>query len=263
MTLLVKFISLPSWLQILLWAVCAVAVGGLVTLVIRWSSSDQLRAEHNEQTGVVVAIVGFFYGLVVTALLVQAVGHFNEARAIVEREANLTEAVVRSARATSPELGEDARRYMLRYLHQVSTKEWPLQRIGQTQGISVNTLDTFYTVIQRFDPQDDKHCLSYSVLLGEMEKLYGARKARSFRMHMEVSAELWGVTIVGWVALVTLAMLMHLPSAWMHFLLACATSVSISIVCALILIFDTPFIGVISISPEPYEMAWHHLGGED
>jgi hypothetical protein len=45
--------------------------------------------------------------------------------------------------------------------------------------------------------------------------------------------------------------------------MVCATSVSISIACALILISDAPCIGDISISPEPYEMAWHHLGGED
>jgi len=41
--------------------------------------------------------------------------------------------------------------------------------------------------------------------------------------------------------------------SWLHFLMVCATSVSISIAC----------VGDISICPDLYEMAWHCLGGED
>lgn len=73
---------------------------------------------------------------------------------------------------------------------------------------------------------------------------------------------LWCACAVAIGGMLTL-IIRYLPRAWMHFLLACTTSITISIVCALILIFDTPFSGDISISRESYVMAWHRLGGED
>jgi hypothetical protein len=259
--LLIDFISLPSWAQILIWAAGGLVLSSVVTTAVRSITSAEFRAEHNDETGVIVAIVGVFYGLVVTALLVKAVTHFDSAKAVVEREANFVDAVVRQAAATSPELGKATRDFMLRYLQQTTELEWPQLQQGHHTDVTTTTLDSLSALVGCFAPADDKQRITYSSLLTDLDHLYEARRERSFRLHNEVSIELWTVSLAGECGLVFFAMLMQMRSRWMHFLMASALSVSISVVFALILIFDTPFSGDISISPEPYEMVRARLGG--
>jgi hypothetical protein len=248
----IQFISLPSWLQLLIWALGGIALGGAVTLAVRRITSPNLRAEHNDETGVVVAIVGVFYALIVTALLVKAVAHFDAANVIVEREANLASSVVHLARATSSDLGEAATRDVARYLRETVELEWPIQQEGRAADLTFKALDALADRILRFEPADDNQRAVYSSLVAELARLHDARLERSFRVHTEIPIELWSVSIAGEIGLVLFAMLMQMRSVWMHFLMASALSVSISVVFALILIFDTPFSGDICVSPAPY-----------
>lgn len=259
MQMFYDFISLPSWQQITIWGAGGVLLGGLITPLVRSTTSAGFRAEHNDETGVIVAIVGVFYGLIVTSLLVQAIGHFDKAQSVVEDEANHAEAVVRLANATSPALGKVVSQRIRNYLEQVILVEWPKQRQGNSHGSSIQTLERLSIVVQEYTPGDDKQRANCALLLSELDQLHRARKERSFRIGAQISPELWGVSLAGEVLLVFFAMLMHIRSRWMHFLMASALSVSISMVFALILIFDTPFAGDISIDPEPYEVLWRHL----
>lgn len=259
MQIFYDFISLPSWLQIAIWGAGGVLLGGLVTPLVRGTTSADFRAEHNDETGVIVAIVGVFYGLIVTSLLVQAIGHFDSAQSVVEYEAAHAEAVVRLANATSPALGKAVGRQVRNYLEQIILVEWPMQRRGDSHRGSMQTLERLGIAVQEYTPADDKQRANYAMLLSEFDQLHRARKERGFRIRPQISSELWGVSLAGEVLLVFFAMLMHIRSCWMHFLMASALSVSISMVFALILIFDTPFAGDISIDPEPYEVLWRQL----
>jgi hypothetical protein len=257
----IQFISLPSWLQILAWSIGAVALGGTVTLVVRHLTSPDLRAAHNDETGVVVAIVGVFYALVVTALLVKAAAHFDAADIAVAREANMADTVVRLARATSPELGQDTARYVARYLDETIELEWPEQQQGRAPEITFRTLDQLADRILRFAPASDNQRAAYSALIAAVGELYDARRERHFRIHTEVPIELWSVSIAGEIGLLMIAMMMQMRSPWMHFFMASVLATSISVVFALILIFDTPFSGDICVSPQPYAAVRSRLAG--
>src|SRR4051794_8584850 len=95
--------TIPTPLQIAYHVLGFVLLTLLLMLCMHRAISFELRRQHNDIIGFIVAVVAVFYGLIIASVLIIAINRFDHAEQVVENEANLTADVVRNAVAISPQ----------------------------------------------------------------------------------------------------------------------------------------------------------------
>ncbi|WP_158020708.1 DUF4239 domain-containing protein [Chromobacterium sphagni] len=253
--MLIHFISMPSALQIAAWASFGCLLAVLTHFLMRRLAPEHITEKQSDEVGVIIAVVGIFYGLIIAALLVRAISHFDNSMEIAEREAGLAASLYRMSAQGLPETNHKIQKGLQAYLDAVIHQEWRLQQQGEEVPVSSPQLGYLSKVLSAIHPAGHKEAEYLALAQDKLNELYVSRHARLFNQAMTIPWEIWTVSLIGEVLLVFFAWLMHVPSKGVHFFLTCAMAVSISIVLAIILIYDTPFYGDISVSPEPYQKA--------
>ena len=96
--------ALPPSIQIALFAVGSVLLTYLLMVLIDRTIPFEVRRQHNDIIGFIIAVVAVFYGLIVASVLVIVINRFDHAQQVVENEASLIVDIVRTSRAISPQL---------------------------------------------------------------------------------------------------------------------------------------------------------------
>ncbi|POZ63813.1 DUF4239 domain-containing protein [Chromobacterium alticapitis] len=253
--MLLHFISMPSAMQIAAWASFGCLLAMLTHLLMRRLAPEHITEKQSDEVGVIIAVVGIFYGLIIAALLVRAIAHFDASMEIAEREASLASTLYRLSAQGLPEASHKVKTGLQSYLENVIRHEWPRQQKGEEVLVSSPALGHLSQTLSTIRPASHREAEYLTLAQNKLNELYASRHTRLFNQAMTIPWEIWTVSLIGEVLLVFFAWLMHVPSKGVHFFLTCAMAVSISIVLAIILIYDTPFYGDISVSPEPYEKA--------
>ncbi|WP_076098219.1 DUF4239 domain-containing protein [Chromobacterium subtsugae] len=257
--MLLHFISLPSSAQIAAWAASGCLCATLVHLLLRKLAPDHVTQKQSDEVGVIIAVVGIFYGLIIAALLVRAINHFDASTDIVEREAELAGSLYRMSAQGLPSARQTVKDNLLAYLDAVVAREWPRQQGGEEVPSGSPELGRLSRALAGVRPADRREAEYLNLAQSQLNGLYASRHARLSDQAMTIPWDIWSVSLIGEVLLIFFAWLMHVPSKGVHFFLTCAMAASISIVLAIILIYDTPFYGDISVSPEPYRKVLHAI----
>jgi hypothetical protein len=246
--------ALPSSLQIAFHVVSSVLLTYLLMVLIHRAIPFEVRRQHNEVIGFIIAVVAVFYGLIVASVLVIGINRFDHAQQVVENEANLIGDVVRNARAISPQIEGPVKQLAAQYLEDVITKEWPVQIQGQRTILGLQTLTELTQAISRYEPRNQREAAYYSQLVQTLNKLYDARRERIFLAGEGIASEVWAVTLAGGILIICFALLFGIQNRRIHFLLASFLAVSLALIFALVAIFDRPFQGDMAASDEPFRL---------
>jgi hypothetical protein len=244
----------PSALQIAFHVVGFLSLTFLLMLGIHRAVSVEVRRQHNDVIGFIVAVVAVFYGLIIASILVMAINRFEQAQRVVETEASLVGDVVRNAHAISPQLDGPVRLRAASYLNDVIAREWPAQVRGQRTVLGLSALTELAHVVSGYEPRSQREVAFYLQLIGSLNKLYDARRERVFLADEKIAGEVWAVTMTGAVLTICLTLLFGIQNRWIHFLLASFLAVSLALIFALVMIFDRPFEGNVAASDEPYRL---------
>jgi hypothetical protein len=251
--------ALPTYLQIGTWAGAAILLTYLLMVLIHRLIPFDVRHEHNDVIGFIIAVISVFYGLVMASVLVIAVNRFDHAQQVVEREANLIGDVVRNARTISPQLDKAVTGLAIKYLDDVISNEWPTQKQGQTTLVGLQTLTEIDQALSRYEPRNRHESAYYSTVLQQLNELHDFRRERIFLAAEKIDPEIWAVSLAGGVLTICFVLLFGIRRRNMHFLLASFLAMSIALIFALISLFDKPFQGEISVSAEPYRLVLHRI----
>lgn len=246
--------DMPTPVQIAVHVIVFVLLTYFLMFWIHRLMSYEVRRQHNDVIGFIIAVVGVFYGLIIASVLVIAINRFDTGQRVVENEANLVGDVVRDAKMLGPQVAGPVRQLAAQYLDDVVAKEWPAQQEGQRTTLGLKTLSGLTREIGRYEPQDRHEAAIYASLIQTLNRLYDARRQRIFLAGEGIAGEVWAVTWAGAVLIIGFSLLFGIQDRRIHFLLASFLAVALALVFALILMFDTPFQGDMSISEEPYRL---------
>jgi hypothetical protein len=244
--------SLPAAIVVVVHVGGAVLLTYLLMVAIHRLMPIELRRQHNEVIGFLIAVMAVFYGLIIASLLVIAINRFDHAEQLTETESNLVADVVRNARATSPQLDGPVRTLATRYLDHIIHDEWTAQRRGAKSPTVIPELVELFQVVSAYTPRDAREATFYQQLLQAMTRLYDSRKERIFIGAEGIAETAWMVTLAGSVLTISFALLFGIDSRVMHFMLASFLAVSMALVFALVALFDKPYRGGMAVSVEPY-----------
>jgi len=210
----------------------------------------RLATAFSQATDNALAVVINFTGLVLAFSLVQATGNYRNLETQVGTEAhNLAQMDRLILRYGDP--SNSAIRIALRdYANSIIIDEWP--ELSKSRG-SGRTAELFAPIsrgILAIDPPPGRQSLIYAEMLKKVDEIAADRKARL------VAAAKLELPLIFWETIVTLLAVLILLAALSELTIGRAMALgaqgfALALLVALVYIFDEPFKGQTSISPEP------------
>ena len=245
---------------LLMWATSAAAAGACVA---QWYVHRRLAAfdfvQHNEVGGIIVAVVGVLYGVLLGFMTVIAWQHFSEARSIASEEsAAATDAWHTSLGMPAPQRSQ-VRHDMLIYAEAMVHREWPAMRAKTYDKQADLIVMDAIGAAGGFIPANLKEANAQSTTLQQLGALHDDRSRRLADNTFGLTPFEWLVLIVGALCIVGFCWLFGLKNQNVHLIMT--SVVAIVVTSTLVLLFELqyPFRSDLRIPPDDWTGAIAHI----
>ncbi len=172
------------------------------TLVRRRVAIEVLEA-HNEVAGVLIALVGGIYGILLAFVVVLVWDRWNEAREGAAAEANAVADLYRISEGLPEPVGERFRSEAIGYLETLIARDWPAMEHGRGSPELNAVSRSMWRQVTSFQPADHAQRNLHLAALDATTRVSDERRRRLMIVTQHVPPLLWGVLICG--GLVTIA----------------------------------------------------------
>jgi hypothetical protein len=210
----------------------------------------RVPSAYSEATDKALAVVISFTGVVLAFLLVQATGNLRNLETQVATEAHNIEQMDRLfLRSGDPAIS--ALRGALRdYANSIVRDEWPELRKGRSSEQTTALFRPISRGTFAIEPPPGRQSLIYAEILKKVDELSAEREARIVAAtKLELPSIFWE-TIIGLLTILLLLATFSECTFGRAVALGCQ-GFGLALLVALVFIFDEPFKGQTSVSPEP------------
>jgi Protein of unknown function (DUF4239) len=245
--------SHPAWLSMGLFILAGIIVSGIMVAVTTRLVGAGTRDSHNEWTSFTITNIGVLYAVLLAFIAVAVWEDFSKASDLVETEAGVVHDLFVDANGLSNKaVVQEIHRKLQRYVHVVVGEEWPRMQVGDVPRPRSPALADVRATLATFQPQTAGDSIVLQEMLHQLNLLYEARRSRLDAATGHIPAPVWGVIILLGLLIVGLTSVLSMSNRWMHFLLAASLTTAIVAVIALIVQFEYPFRGEVSVGAEPF-----------
>lgn len=210
----------------------------------------------NDAVSGTVQAIGVFYGITVGLIAVGVWNTYSNASELVSREASSIGALYRDVNGYPFPLREELRAELREYTVFVIEQAWPAQRRGEGQSVlsGVLLLDRFQHKLYSFQPANASETVLHGETVRAFNNLIEYRNLRIDAVGGGLSKVMWAVIWVGAAISIGIAYFFNIPDIKLHAILVALMGGFLAVVLFMIIINDKPFYGVVSVSPEPYQL---------
>jgi hypothetical protein len=252
------FESLPIGLTFL------IVVGGFLllclgagNLVLRMVPAH-VREQHNDLAGLMLAVVGVIYAVLLAFVAIGVWERFEQAEARTYDEATNLTIVYRDA--GSFRNGAALRAALSDYVKHVIEDEWPQMRRGERSVSARLLLEAVDRDVRSLPATTPPLQNVQAQMLTAMDRALTDRDDRISMEATGVNAIMWAVLIVGGVMTVGFTYLFGFKQTIMQQLMIGSLSVLIGLVLFLTVALDFPFRGGLTVGPDAFENALYVFG---
>lgn len=231
----------------------SVALALLAHWAVRRTVPLEVLRQHHEVAGVLMAIVGGLYGVVLAFTVVAVWEEYELSRHGVAAEANGLADVYRLSQGLSPDASATMRREVRRYVEAAVAHEWPALARGEPSAELTGVLDAMWQASIHFEPSGDRERNLHLSLLGAMQRVGDERRVRVMRASLSLPVLLWAVIVVGGVITLGFSNFFGLRYRRSQALMTAALAATLSFVVFVIYVLDRPFRGASRIEPDDLE----------
>ena len=239
---------------VIIGALCAFGICGL--LVVRRTVLPRLRirVEDSEFSGSMLQAVMVFYGLAVALIAVSVFETYSDVSAIVSREASELSALYRDASSYPEPTRQQLQAELRDYTRYVIDEAWPAQRTGAVALQGVAMLNRFQATMTRFEPATEGQRALHAEALRAYNQLVEARSMRiDAALGSGLPGVLWVVVLVGAAIGLATTFFFKVEDVRLHCVMVALLAAFIGLVIFMILAFDRPFRGDLGLEPDPYQ----------
>jgi hypothetical protein len=212
----------------------------------------QIDPDHARRAHDGLAVVIGFAGLILAFSLVQEQINFRNLEAQAGTEANnlaqLDRLLVRYG-----SLGDDALRLSLReYANSIVSDEWPQLSKSRVSGRTTRLLRELTQDLSALDPEPGRQSLIYPEMVKKIDELTLARETRLVAaINIRLAPIFWESIVFLLLILLILAALSESTFSLSAALALGCQGFAVTLLVALVFVFDRPFRGRTSVSPQP------------
>ena len=249
--------DIPIWASFLLIVAITLAVGWIGLFALRvWVSHLHSSQNHNEVVSYSFAAVVLFYGVMVGLIAVGGWEQFSATDEKVAMEASALAAVYRDVSAypepARSRLQADLRAYTQNVVH----KSWPLQRRRIIPAETNQILWSFQADLVAFQPDTNAQNILHAEAMRTYNELVELRRMRLHSVESGLPGAVWVVVALGAVICLSVSWFFETVTFAVHFWMVTLTALLLGAIVWLLVALDHPFLGEVSIGPEPFEQVY-------
>lgn len=252
--------DVPAVVLLLAAIAIAIALSALGQRYVHRRFDGRDFIDHNEVGGVIIAVAGTLYAVVLGFLTVVVWEHFLDARQLVVQESNADIDAWHIAAGLPKTVEGQVRADMMRYAGIMSTSEWPAMRRGDSDPEAAIVAMDAINVVATFIPLNDAQSNAQVATLQQLTLMHDARQQRIAVNSHGVSAFEWTILTFGAVCIVCFCWLFGVRSGGVQALMTSA--VVVIVVATLVMLFELqfPFRSGVGIDSEAWQSAVQHIG---
>ena len=234
----------------------ALAALGLVAAQAVMPRAEAAHADANVAIAGYVATIATVYAVLLAFVVFVVWGQLNEARRLVEAEANELENMLRLGEAVDEPQRSHARAALVAYAEAIVREEWSANRAEvdhrpEERQSALGSLDALWTAVSAIEPRTYAQEVVYDQILERYDELTELRSKRLLMDQQRLHPIMWVLLIGGSVFTVGSMSFFQLESAWLHAVLSALVGGVLSFILYLIWDLDNPFDGIWQVEVEP------------
>lgn len=230
--------------------VVGLSVGGLI--VFRKAVSHSRLENANAVSGQVFQLAGVLYAVLVAFLVVVVWEQFGDAENATEAEASAIVDLLRNSAAIPAQYRPEVQRSLVAYTEDVVNDELPRMRRGETIEEESDHMTDVWTSFLKVQPGTRNEIAFFDHDIVKLNDLSENRKLRVSTGESAVPGELWVLLLGGGAVVMTFTFLFGTRDLLIHGLAVGLTAGLMGFVMYLIFALEHPFVGALSVKPDPY-----------
>ena len=224
---------------------------------------EENESDRVEYVGTFVQAVGTLYGLLVGLVAVAVWNDYKAAQDLTSREAAAMAAFYHDVSGLREPSRTDLRKRTAAYVAYTIETAWPAQRRGVNPADSHVMLHDLLVELQAYEPSSAGQTNLHAEALRKVNELVEFRRHRVELIEEALGGEMWAVVLVGTLATIALSWLMPSRSKRLHLLLEGLLGIFLGLSLFVIVAFDRPLFGQVSVDARPYELVRERTIGSD
>jgi hypothetical protein len=256
-----SILSAPTWFV----GILLVVVVPVLVVLLQWGIRRRWPAlaegEQNDVVGFIIAVVGVIYAVLLAFVVIVAWETFDNAEEVVGQEASALRSIYRDSVGLPTETQTELQELVRRYAHEVITDSWPAMAEGRPGDPEAG--DLFADMAEVISSTPVTTPVQQEFVGAEAEQLNQLVSLRSQRLDFVdsgIPAVLWTALIVGAVVTVGFALLFGVQRAGLQMLMVGSLAALIGVLLFVVVGFNYPFSGDVSVHPEPLERVLQDFG---
>jgi hypothetical protein len=254
-------LSAPTWLVGVVLIVVLPALVMLVQWGIRRRWPALVKGEQNDVVGFVIAVVGVIYAVLLAFVVIVAWETFDRAEEVVGQEASTLRGIYRDSIGLPPETQADLQDLVRRYADEVITDSWPAMAEGRPGDPEAGDLfNEMAAVLSRTPVTTPAQQELVGAGTEQLNQLVSLRSQRLDFVGSGIPGILWTALIVGAIVTVGFALLFGIERAGLQLLMVGSLAALVGVLLFVVVGFNYPFSGDVSVQPEPFERVLDDFG---
>ncbi len=252
--------SIPAGVLLVAVLVAAIALTGLGQLLVhRWLAGKDFVG-HNEVGGIIIAVSGAIYAVILGFLTIMAWEHFQEARMITVMEANADIDVWHNAVGLPPAIREQVRSKMMEYATIMVEKEWPLMKHGGFDAKAAWIGMEAFDAAGMFTPAKSAESNAQAATLQYLTTIHDAgQRRRTINSEGGLSWFEWTVLLVGALCIICFCWLFGVRNRRTHLVMTASVVTMIGSILVLLFELQYPYRSDIGVGPVAWQGAVAHM----
>jgi len=217
------------------------------------------REIHNNVAGYIYSVVGVIYAVLLAFIVMNVWEQYKDTEKNLNDEISHTMDLYRNTAVFPEEVRKDMQTACVRYLQDMATHEFPAMKELRVSDQAFKSYSEIWNSLYKYKPVNDFEQIWYTECIQELNDLADARRYRIIAINSKIAPLMWYFLIFGATITIGFGYLFGTKNQKAHQLMIILLSVTIGITLLIIEQLDQPFSGLISLSPEPFQLLLEQL----
>ncbi|MGB8888410.1 MAG: DUF4239 domain-containing protein [Candidatus Korobacteraceae bacterium] len=227
-------------------------------LVRRHLNIEWLKRQH-EVASFFFLMIGTLYAVLIAFAIFVVWGQFQDAGTNLEHEANEVGNLSRMSMIMPDPQRTNIRNALLGYLDAVVQDEFPAMAAGRDSPRTWDAVQKLWDAYSAVEPDNPRMQTYYAESIRQLNQLCNSRRIRLFTNRGTVPQTLWYLLFIGGVMLIVFTWFFGHESVWSQAAMTAALAGVLAFSLFLIDSFDSPYSGVVQVTPAPLQLEFEHV----
>jgi len=240
----------PTWILFTAAILSSVSLSILGLILMRRLVSHKKLKIHNDVAGPIFGTFGVIYAVLLAFTVIVTWENFDRSKQNVEKEVNRLFDLQVDSVAFSQEFTKEARKLFVEYARTVVDDEWKLLARGESSPKVDDILKKIWLHYSKYTINNLTEDSFFKESVKKMNELSELRRTRIMDSRSGIQPILWSVLLTGGVVTVMFTYLFGTENYNAQAAMVVLLALLIALILFTILVFDFPFTGSVSVSPE-------------